>query len=391
MIKISKASQCCGCTACEAICPKNCIMLVSDEEGFAYPQIDIKKCIGCNACESVCPIIKSESIEQKENVLATYVGYAINEKVRIESSSGGVFSLIANYILEQRGIVFGAAYDEQFCVRHIAIEKKEELFRLRGSKYSQSTITGVYLKVREELAKGRMVLFSGTACQVSGLKNYLKKDYENLITVDILCHGVPSPEVWKRYINELEIVNGELTYINLRDKTKGWYNYSSKFCFKSGKIIEHTHFVDSYMRLFLGDICLRPSCYDCQFKNMNRSSDITVGDCWGIDKLMPEFDDDKGTSVIIIHSLKGKRVSEKISSNMRYKVVDLDVVVPRSENSRKSVEVHVNRKKFFRGFVSGESINKLLGYLNETIFDKIRKKVRKVLNRKMAWFCRGNK
>lgn len=379
MIEISKASQCCGCAACEAVCPKKCITLVNDREGFAYPKVNAQMCIHCNACEKVCPIIKSESARRNENVLATYVGYTTNEKLRLESSSGGVFSLIATHVLKQKGIVFGAAYDEQFCVRHIAVEKQDELFRLRGSKYSQSTITGIYLKVRDELVNGRIVLFSGTACQVSGLKKYLKKDYPNLITVDILCHGVPSPAVWERYIKELEALNGKLLSVNLRAKTKGWYDYSSEFRFESGETVEHSHFMDSYMRLFLSDICLRPSCYECEFKSMDRTSDITLGDSWEIDKLLPEFNDDKGTSVIIIHSNSGANIFEKICGDLNYKEIDLDEILPKSENSRKSVEAHINRKKFFKAFAKGESINKLTEYLKESVLDKIRRKIRNMI------------
>lgn len=376
MIEIKDRKQCCGCTACESICKKKCISMVSDAEGFVYPEIDKDECIKCHACEKVCPVIKSKDMLHTEEVLATYVGYVVNEQIRADSSSGGVFSLIADYILEHKGVVVGAAYDEHFAVQHIVIENKNDLFRLRGSKYSQSELTGIYPEVQNYLKSGRLVLFSGTACQVSGLKNYLKIEYSKLITVDILCHGVPSPAVWARYIKELEASKGILSSVNLRSKNTGWYAYSSKYDFQSGESIENIHFVDPYMKLFLGDICLRPSCHDCQFKSMDRNSDITLGDSWGIDRLLPEFADDKGTSVIVIHSENGQSVFEEICGKMVYEVADLDVVLSKKENSRKSVEAHINRKKFFADFAKEASINQLGHHLKKSVLDKIRRKIR---------------
>lgn len=379
MVQISDKRTCCGCTACESICPKKCISMISDSEGFVYPIVESKDCIHCDLCESVCPVINSKKLKHSNNIKNTYVGYSKNENIRMESSSGGIFSLVAEYVLDQNGIVFGAAYDEQFIVKHIGIDNKNDLYKLRGSKYLQSNLSGIYNCIQKELKAERLVLFTGTACQISGLKSYLKKEYSNLITIDILCHGVPSPGVWRRYINEKEQENGKIVAINLRSKNNGWYNYATRFEFSSGKVLECSHFDDLYMRLFLADICLRPSCHDCHFKNMDRQSDITIGDSWGIDRLLPQFTDDKGTSVIVIHSLQGQKIFKEIISQIVCVSVDLDTVLPREENSRKSVEAHINRKKFFVDYMNGAPINQLQRHLNKSIFDRLRRKIRNTI------------
>lgn len=376
MLQITNKKQCCGCTACKSICPKNCITMVTDSEGFEYPKVDIRNCINCDACQRVCPIVNSTKKQTTKILPEVYVGYTLNEKIRNESSSGGIFSLLAKYVLVQQGIVVGAVYDANFSVCHDIINSQSDLYKLRGSKYSQSILKDTFDKVKEYLDTQKLVLFSGTGCQVAGLKNFLKKEYKNLITVDILCHGVPSPAVWERYIKELEEDKGKIAAINMRSKSTGWYAYSCKYDFESHNVLERVHFEDPYMRIFLENVCLRPSCHDCKFKVTDSVSDISLGDSWGIDKLLPNFADDRGTSVIVIHSQLGKRVFECIEEDIVYQGIEFDTAIPESSNARISVTEHINRKKFFTDFLKGATIEQLEKHLEMSLKDKVKKKIR---------------
>ena len=198
MIRVNDKKECCGCNACVQSCPKKCIVMARDEEGFLYPEVDYSQCVECGLCEKACPILNAE--KKQDMVLKCYVAYAKDESIRLQSSSGGVFTLLAEAILQKQGIVFGASLDENMQVKHISIDNVADLSLLRGSKYVQSDIGNTYIEVKKNLENGRQVLFSGTACQIAGLKQYLRKDFENLYTIDILCHGVPSPKVWDLYL-----------------------------------------------------------------------------------------------------------------------------------------------------------------------------------------------
>lgn len=228
MIEIKDKKDCCGCSACVSKCPAKCIELKEDEEGFLYPEVNKVLCMDCSLCEKVCPTISGE-FENDRRPLASYIAYAEDLSVRLESSSGGLFSLFAENIIVNGGIVFGAAFDSDWTVRHTAVDLKNELNRLRGSKYMQSRIENTYKEAEKFLKSGRKVLFSGTACQVAGLKTYLGKDYENLYTIDVLCHGVPSQRVWKLYLEEQEKRNdSHVKMVSFRWKNTGWKNYSLK-------------------------------------------------------------------------------------------------------------------------------------------------------------------
>lgn len=360
---------CCGCTACMHVCPVKCIAMHEDEEGFLYPTIEKEKCIHCHKCEKVCSIRNTDNLNRKTE---TFVGYNRNEEIRKQSSSGGVFSVIAEWILEQDGVVFGAASDENFEIHHIAVESKEELEKLRGSKYVQSRLENVYPEVKQYLEMDHKVLFTGTACQIAGLKKYLDKEYENLYTVDVLCHGVPSPKIWRMYLEEMKRqYNALIEKVEFRNKETGWKNYSMNIEFSNKQYFCVRYFNDKYMRMFLENIDLRPSCYSCHFKGFPRISDMTIGDSWGIEKYMPDMDDDKGTSIILIHSLKGERIFDLIKKNLIVRGVRLDEVLSSTADSRKSVEMHPNRKKFWEGVKRGENIDTLYGYVQKNFVQKI--------------------
>lgn len=361
--------KCCGCTACQHTCPTKCITMQEDDEGFLYPVINEEKCIRCYQCEKVCPVIHPVKSSGKTE---TFVGYSNNEEVRKNSSSGGIFSVIAEWILQQNGVVFGAAFDEDFEVHHIAIKTKEELTKIRGSKYVQSRMENIYPEVKKYLENEYKVLFTGTACQIAGLMKYLNKTYDKLYTIDVLCHGVPSPKIWRMYLNgKKKQFHSSIEKIEFRNKKNGWKNYSVNILFSSQQSYFVHYFNDEFIRMFLENIDLRPSCYACPFKEFPRISDMTIGDCWGIENYMPDMDDDQGTSIIMIHSKNGKKLWSSIRKNLMIKEADMDKALPSMSESRRSVQKHPNRKKFWKGVNDGESINELCRYVEKNFIQKV--------------------
>ena len=376
MIVISEKKNCCGCSACVNICPQKCIDMKRDIEGFEYPSIIESKCINCSLCEKVCPINNSKKIDDR--LLESYVAYSHNDDIRLNSSSGGIFSLIAENILDKKGVVFGASFDSNFDVCHTMIESKSDLYKLRGSKYTQSKIGNTYEQCKQILDSGSIVLYTGTECQISGLKSYLKKEYENLYTVDVLCHGVPSPKLWRKYLEYQEQrYNSSIKQIFFRDKTYGWKDYSINVKFDNNDEYKNIFKNDYFMKLFLKDISLRPSCYDCKFKDINRVSDITLGDCWGIENYMPDMDDDKGTSVVLLHSEKGVNLFNLLKDKMIYKQeFNVDKILAPSADSRKSVFMHPRRNDFFIKLCKNKSIEQLVKTLEPTKYQVIKQNIR---------------
>lgn len=378
MIDIIKKKDCCGCSACYEICPKKCIEFEVDEEGFLYPKINKNICINCGMCNKVCPLI-NDKYENKHECKA-YVAYVNSDHIRLKSSSGGLFTVFSNYILKNKGIVIGAAFDEDFSVKHIAIENKDDLYKLQGSKYLQSRMENMYSITQSYLNEGRLVLFTGTACQVAGLKNFLRKDYNNLFTIDVLCHGVPSPKVWEKYLNEkYKEYKSKLYSIFFREKKFGWKNYALSLHFRNGNYLMK-HDDDSFFKLFLSEICLRPSCYDCHYKEFPRPSDLTMGDAWGIENHMPEMDDDKGTSVLITNSEKGNKLLSIIMDQLIIKEAQLDVVLPLNADSRKSVKPHKKRELFFDE-LDNKSIVDLVALTNVSFLKKVLGKIKSILKK----------
>lgn len=315
MINIEDKNNCCGCEACKQVCPKGCISMYTDNEGFLYPKINQEECIKCNLCKKVCPF---HNRIQDRIPLKIYAATNTNEKIRLESSSGGIFTPIAEKVISEGGIVFGAAFDNKWGVYHTHTETINDLSKFRGSKYVQSKIGDSYIKVQQYLKNERIVLFTGTPCQIIGLKMFLKKEYSNLITLDIKCHGVPSPKVWQYYIQEKNGGKDTKSIINIefRNKKFGWYDYQFKV--KSPHIAyECNHNNDAYFIGFLKHIYIRPSCYTCKYKNGSSYSDITLADFWNIKNVFPSIDDNKGISCIIINSDKGKQLLYNIKNNIR--------------------------------------------------------------------------
>lgn len=341
MLKTPK-NICCGCGACQQACPVQCVELKPDKKGFLYPTIDKKYCIKCGKCERVCPVLHENSINQLPQI---YAAKNDDENKRIMSSSGGVFSVIAEKVISNGGVVFGTKWNDTFEAVVDWTDSIEGLTAFRGSKYIQSVVGDNYKKAEEFLKRGKSVLFSGTPCQIKGLKTYLGKEYENLLTVEVICHGAPSPLVWKKYLNSIvHLHSGDgrntvssslklpsvVTGVNFRDKTNGWkkFGFRINYCSddrssEQNSVFESTigSFIESfdqneYMRAFLSNLTLRPSCFNCKAKAGNSGADITIGDLWGVDKLNPEIDEDKGLSLIILHSKKAKNIFDDLNVNL---------------------------------------------------------------------------
>lgn len=347
MLNIKEKSQCCGCTACSSICPKKAIVMKQDEEGFVYPIIDKSKCVNCGLCDKVCPVKNAKENNKNQHA---YIFQNSNDEIRRESTSGGAFTAIAEYVIKNNGIVYGAIFDENYKVIHIGIDKKEELYKFRNSKYVQSEICNCYPEIKEHLDNGKMVCFSGTSCQVEGLKNYLMKDYENLILVDVVCRAVPSPLIWKKYLKLRQKEYKDIEKIMFRDKYYG-YKYSNLSIYNRSKDKKQEYHkgVDSdpYLRAFFTNICDRPSCYECKFKKLHRESDITIWDCFDVEKYNKEFDDDKGTNRILTHTGKGDKIIKELAKNNKSQEIDVEKATKGFLAIFQPVKKNDKREQFF--------------------------------------------
>jgi len=371
-----KKSDCTGCYACANVCPKepSCISMIEDEEGFWYPRVDYDKCIKCGLCISTCPVL---NYEPGDNAPRAYACINKDELIRVQSSSGGLFTLIAEQILEEEGVVFGAKFNDDFEVIHDFTETKEGVDEFRGSKYVQSRIGNTYMQTKHLLESGRKVLFTGTPCQIAGLVAFLKETFDNLFCVDIICHGVPSAKVWKKYIELREKEAGSPTQrISFRLKNEGWKRYSVSFLFKNDTEYRQNLKNDLYMRAFLKDLCLRPSCYNCKFKTLYRISDMTLADFWGIQNIAPDMDDDRGTSLLFINSKSGMDMFERIKDKIAYKEVDINEAVKYNTAAYKSARYNPNRDRFMQGIINDEPFDILVKeYGADKTLGKIKRKM----------------
>lgn len=308
MVVISDKRQCVGCTACGSVCPRHCITMQSDEEGFLYPRVDVQQCVNCGLCDSVCPI---KSITDSHEPLAILAGINEDKDARLHSSSGGMFIKMCDIVINEGGYVYGAEFDEEMNVVHKKAKSLAQCRRFRGSKYVQSDLGNSFCEIKSLLDQDYLCLFAGTPCQVSGLRNYLRKEYENLLLVDTACYGVPSPKVWNAYLKEMG--KGKVpSIVNFRDKVTGWKSYSVRYTWeKKQRTILRVN--DSYMCGYLEGLYTRPSCYSCPMKPYRNVSDITLSDFWGIENYSPELDDDKGVTAILINTDKGQKFLNKLS------------------------------------------------------------------------------
>ena len=307
-LETKQPEKCSGCGACTSICPVSCIEMSVDKDGFLFPYIkNADECINCGLCSRVCPI---EHPFMFKGELNAYGSYSTDENVLLKCSSGGLFPELAKHFVKEGGCVYGAAFDDNWCLRHEKAEQPSELIRLYGSKYVQSEIGNSYEDCKFELNQGRLVLFTGTPCQISGLHNYLKKDYENLYTIDVICHGVPSNKIFHAYLDSLEKKhNGRICEVVFRDKSKNGWSITLKYAIKkkNGKISSYYYKSSdsSYFTAFLKGMIARESCYNCPFATLSRPGDLSLGDFWGYQKTRPELENLMGLSLVLCNSLKG--------------------------------------------------------------------------------------
>lgn len=354
-MKLTSHDQCYGCSACEFVCPQHCISMIRDQEGFLFPEIDNNKCIKCGRCSIFCPVNKYSEISAEKT--EAYAAYSLNEEIRTSSSSGGIFSEFAIEILQKGGVVYGAAYDDHFIVKHIRVIELEKLKLLQGAKYSQSELGNTYIHVLDDLLDGKIVLFVGTPCQVQGLKAFLNKDYPNLICLDFVCHGIPSPIVWSKYVHyrSNKDNSGECPVsINMRSKKTGWshYQYSSEFIYYKHAYLAQNG-CDEFMNLFIGDYINRLSCNQCHARGLHRVSDITLGDFWGIWDCLPSMDDNKGTSLVLIHSPKGKEIFDTVRQRIVIRPVTYNEAIAQNPAIVKSSALKPERQYYIQQAING--------------------------------------
>lgn len=347
MIKIKNKEDCTGCSACANICPKQCITMIPDNEGFVYPEIDKSLCVDCDSCIKVCPIINY----QGENHPISILGLKNkNKQKQIDAASGGVFTELAEYIIKEKGFVVGAVWNDDFSVSHQICDKLESCSKFRGSKYQQSKIGTVYLKIKEILIQGTKVLFSGTPCQVAGLKKFLRKPYSNLYTCDLICHGVTSPKVFQSYIQHIESkYKRTILSINMRDKTLGWDASGIRIRFSDGSSIFKNKDTNLFNCMYSVHYATRPSCHHCVFTNFQREGDITIGDFWTIKQWHPDFFDKRGVSVAIINATKGKELFRNIDS--KFQIVNSSMEECLQNNLYKSAQPSTARNEFFEVYL----------------------------------------
>lgn len=348
MIVKTDKNKCSGCSACFAACPVGCITMQPDADGFLYPVVDEVKCIQCGKCERVCPV--SNPVLTETEPVAAWGANAGDAALRARSSSGGMFSLLAQNVLEAGGVVFGAALTEH-CSKaaHIMVENAAQLSLLQGSKYVQSDLNDTFRRAKEQLENGRSVLFTGTPCQIAGLRAFLGRDYEQLLSVAIICHGAPSPLVWEHYVSHSEKkLGGRLKEAYFRSKKTGWNHFGLHLISVSGKEQYLVAQKDAYMRLFLQNISLRPSCYQCAAKSGRCAADLIIGDFWGVQNVLPELADDRGTSLVLSFTEKGTAAVVRVLADLNACAVEIEAALRGNGAYYRSVAVPERRADFFR-------------------------------------------
>ena len=415
MIHITDKSQCCGCSACVQRCPKQCISLKEDKEGFLYPVVDASTCTDCGLCEKVCPVINQD---EPRKPLKVYAAKNRNEEIRRQSSSGGIFTPLAESVIRDGGVVFGAKFDKDWNVVHAWTDTIEGIADFRGSKYVQSTIGDAYREAREFLKQGRKVLFSGTPCQIAGLRKFLRKEYDNLLTLDVVCHGVPSPLVWRKYLEETReklrakhdagknTVSSSLmdlpviTGISFRDKTHGWKKFGFRLRYAASKAAGNSVSASAngsectllqpfpenvFMKGFLSNFYLRPSCYACSVRTGKSGSDITIADFWGVQNYYPEFDDDRGVNLVLVNTDKGRMAYEQTNAD------SIESTYEQGLNQNPCLEHSVARTKHIatfwtefeaRGMAVVQEIEvRILPSIPSRLINRVKHVVRRILSR----------
>lgn len=407
MIDIRKAEECCGCSACKAVCPVGCISMPADGEGFPYALADRERCTGCGRCDEVCPV--RNRFKPVAGRAAVYACAALDDGLRMKSSSGGVFGALAREVISQGGVVFGARFDfggaregavPDFPVPvghsthegpapaaaprlvHGEAVSEEELGPLMGSKYLQSDMGDAFRRAEEYLKAGRQVLFSGVPCQLAGLTRFLGRDYDNLLKIDILCHDVPSPRVFDKYI--AENFGRGIVSIDFRDKTTGWRDFSFTAVGSDGSSFSRRASVNPYIQGFLKGLYSRPSCGRCPARSLSSGSDITLGDYWGVRSWHPGIDDNRGASVVFVASCRGAEAFENIRGRLRWERSEYRKALVGNPNLKYSTRPNRNRAIFFANFENSDFNGLVARLAPESKLRKVEKRIGKAVLRWLA-------
>lgn len=376
MIDKVSVQECAICGACINACPVDAISLDKVHLDFRYPQINEDICIHCNRCEKACPILGNKG-KPDEGYPVAFAAKSGNDPMRMRSSSGGVFYELADQMLRDGGYVCGAVFDEEFHVKHILSNAKEDMLRMMGSKYAQSDVGYCYREVKDVLEKGCKVLFSGCPCQVAGLRTFLGKEYPNLVLVELICHGIPSDHMLQTYIGMQERKYGaRLTRMEFRNKKKGWHNSSVRMEFGHHRTYSKPEAADAYMNGFLGSVTLKPTCYQCHFRNFTAGSDIILGDFWGAEVELP-VDDNKGISAILVNSGKGMDVLDRC--NLTLTPANVETVIKYNRNLLCSAAPSPQRSSFYASADTNGLEEAIRRYLEESTIQKLKRQSRYAL------------
>lgn len=381
MIRIEDKKECVGCGACYGACPVHAIEMKADKEGFFYPIVNENSCIQCNLCEKICPV-KTNALKENTPIADAFALKNSDEKIREKSSSGGVFFELSNFILNHGGCVYGVAFDENFLTQHIFVQDKEDIPRIMGSKYLQSPGFNCFAEIKQRLKNDEKVLFSGTPCQISGLKAFLRSDYDNLYCVEICCHAVPSPKAWLMYLKQFSNLN--VDSISFRSKSFGWNHYGLLIKNVDGNVIvDEPKEKNLYMRGFLSSLFDRPSCSKCPQKPFKSSADAVIGDFWGVDIQNSDFNDNKGVSLFIPLTKKGAELFSAVKECFVYRGIDVNDILTANGNFNAPETEHRNRDLFWK-LVNEKNVSfdvAVQKCLKEKITSRIKRKIRKFVSK----------
>ena len=388
MIDLVSVNQCTLCGACADCCQVGAISFRKEYRGNSYPQIDMERCVNCQRCEQVCPVLNPAKTAPDREPIG-YAAMHVDDTVRYNSTSGGVFAALADEILAEGGYVCGAVLTDDLQVEHIVSREHSQIARMRGSKYVQSRMTGIYRQIEELVKKNTPVLFSGCPCQAAALKAFLGKDYPSLYTVDVICHGIPSVSAWKAYLSMQEEKHmAKAVSVSFREKRKGWHSSAMRMCFSNGKEYACPTTADTYFRGFYGNVTLKESCYHCAFREFKSGADLTLGDFWGAEVVLPDMDDNKGLSAVLVHTEKGRTLFEK--AGVQKRPVELERILAGNRNLLESPPVSSIRESYYQYAESRGEEAAMKKHLCEPVCVGLKRKMRYAL-RYVKHAIRGEK
>lgn len=348
-VNVLEKERCTGCCACSNVCPKDCINMETDREGFVYPLIDEDKCIKCNLCNKACPVLNKVAVEENKKEPDVYAAWSLDEEIRLNSTSGGIFSELALKFMEDGGYLCGAQYGDNHHIEHCIVNTREGLDKIRQSKYAQSDKGQVYRDIKKLLSDGGKVLFCGTPCECAGLLNYIGNKNDNLFIIDFICRGSNSPKVYEKFLCYLEEkYNSKIKKVWFKNKTYGWNRFSTKVEFENGESYLEDRNNDIYIVGYIKhNLYMRPSCADCIYRGLPRVSDITLADFWGVKMSDEDLDIEKGTSLVMVNSQRGSMLFDRIKENIYHEKKTLNDTLEKNPSIMTSPVMNPKRQYFF--------------------------------------------